>query len=469
MKDNSKTQREHPRTSAPLLLRVTRIYVLMFGCFCWGIAVVKFEVFPHTLINDPLQQLSEWWRGPAEGRRLSLLEKLSAEFNDEIHYQGTSKIGDQLDQELRRVRDPRGLLIKSKVKLYYASKRTRGYYIFYVIPRLPGALFGAVVISADGELKHVIKRPHIRGGRRVLGQGGVTERGHLVFNSYQHLYVSDLCGRVHLKVKRQRGKHFGHGRGRGFHHKTSGDGDLIWAWYSNQLHAYRLSDRRRAKKITILDIISANEDLPVFESRLIKSDHHGVLGQWKYQHLTSRHIQLDDISLIDPFHQNDVDVLPERLAHLFPQFSSGDLLLSFRSINLIVVLDPQSLKVKWFHSGVFSRQHDPDWGEHGEIVLYDNRSHSSASRIISIDPGTKKLKTLIDGKRWSFYQFAQGNQDLGSDGSVLFTNNSEAVQIHEGQVDFYFKYTNLKGEALDVGSVKYIDEETYRRWIDSCL
>ena len=453
---------------SPLLLKFARIYLLVFGCFCWGVATVKFEVFPYQLINRPLQQLADWWRGSAEGRRLSLLEKLSVEFNDDLNYQGSSALGDQRQVKLDQVRDPQGLLTESKVKLYYSSKNAEGYYIFYIIPRLPDAMFGAVVVSADGELKRVIRRPHIKGGRRVLGQGGVTERGHLVFNSYQHLYVTNLCGQKLLWVKRRRGKPFSHGQGWGFHHKTSGDGDLIWAWYSNELHAYRLSNRRRSKKITILDIISANEDLPVFEARLIKSDHHGVLGQWKYQHLKSKHVTLDDISLVDPLHQNDVDVLPKRLAHLFPQFKAGDLLLSFRSINLLVVIDPATLKIKWFHSGEFSRQHDPDWGEQGEIILYDNRSHSSSSRIIAIDPKTKKIRVLIDGAQWSFYQFAQGNQHVDREGRVLFTNNSEAAQVRGDQLTFYFKYTSLNDEALDVGSVNYIDEETYQRWIHSC-
>jgi hypothetical protein len=216
-------------------------------------------------------------------------------------------------------------------------------------------------------------------------------------------------------------------------------------------------------------LVAANPELPVFEPRLLKSSFHGTFGEWRYDTLKSKKIKrkklkLADISLPDPFHQNDVDVLPRALADRFPDFAAGDLLLSFRSINLIVVIDPKTLKVKWYHSGVFSRQHDPDWGESGEIILYDNRSHYTSSRIIAIDPKTKSVRTLVDGSKWNFYQFAQGNQHVDAEGRVFFTNNSEAVQLNRGEIDFYIQYETLKGKPLDVGTVRFIDEETYARW-----
>ena len=93
----------------------------------------------------------------------------------------------------------------------------------------------------------------------------------------------------------------------------------------------------------------------------------------------------------DPLHLNDVEVLRADMAAAFPQFAAGDLLVSMRNINAIAVLDGTTLLVKWWRTGPFLRQHDPDFLPNGHILVFDNRlggrdRRFGESRIVEIDP-----------------------------------------------------------------------------------
>ncbi len=47
------------------------------------------------------------------------------------------------------------------------------------------------------------------------------------------------------------------------------------------------------------------------------------------------------------WHANDAEPLPKEYADAFPQFDAGDLLISFRNINLVFVASPTTGEIKW--------------------------------------------------------------------------------------------------------------------------
>ena len=452
----------------PKHIRLIKQFTLPILLFIWGIAVAGFHVFPYVLIAEPFENLQAWYMGSREGRQLSFKEKLEDFLTDrELRVSRESIIDHKLKLPLKPVNDPLGQMKDSPRKLYYYSIHNEGYYIIFFIPRFPDADYAAVVISASGEVKAVIKRPKIPHDIRTLGQGDITDDGHLIFNSYFALHVTNICEETKLAIPKGEGKAFSLGDGVGFHHKASIADGYLWAWYGNELRQYKLADASLTKQITLEQIIAANPQIGIFEARLIKSNLRRSVGQWQYQDLNNG-LKLEQISLHDPFHQNDVDVLSKARAKLFKDFEAGDLLLSFRSINLITVIDPSTLEVKWWHYGHFSRQHDPDWSPNGEITVYDNQSHGRASRIISIRPKDHQIRELIKGEEWGFYQFAQGNHQLTDDYRVVFNNGSEMAHASNDRLDFYFKYENKRGKALDIGNVYYLTEARYQKWKALC-
>ncbi len=435
------------------------LFLAALTFFLWGLSMVAFEVFPHRLLQPVIEDVKAWLGGVDEGEQLTLGEKIGADFlGRDTRYAHEAPAAEKLGLELQSVTDPMGLLADSKHRLKYVSNVSEGYFVFYTVLNLPDAKFAAVVVSARGELVNVIPVPE---AVHDLGQGGITEDGNFVFNAGKRLFVTDACGRERLNLADP---------GVDFHHRTSGYDNTVWVWNGNKAQLFDLTSGEVLKQFSLIDLIGANEHTPIFEARLTKKNIKGPTGQWKYGNLRDDpDMPLAQIALVDPFHHNDVDVLSPRMAAQFPDFDAGDLLLSFRSINLITVVDQDTLKVKWYSYGQFSRQHDPDWGYNGEIIVYDNKSHSTYSRIISIDVATKHVSELVNGQPLAFYRFAGGNQHVHTDGRVLFNNGAEALQVDkEGELTFYFQTQNFWGDPVMITTVRYVTEEEYGEWTADC-
>ena len=135
--------------------------------------------------------------------------------------------------------------------------------------------------------------------------------------------------------------------------------------------------------------------------------------------------------LPDPLHLNDVEVLDASMADAFPLFEAGDVMLSLRSLNLVVVIDSEDLHLKWWQHGPWHRQHDPDFLANGRISVFGNNMNGDASRIIEIDPVTRKTQVVFEGSpQLPFYSWRRGNHQRLDNGNILITE-SEAGRVFE--------------------------------------
>jgi hypothetical protein len=127
-------------------------------------------------------------------------------------------------------------------------------------------------------------------------------------------------------------------------------------------------------------------------------------------------------------HVNKVTPLPAAIADDFPLFDAGDLAVSMRKLNLLIVVDPQDGRVKWWHIGPWLRQHDPEFKAGGTIVLFNNNTYISEpdanthSQIMEIDPITNDARVLYgNATDQKMLSIIRGKVQANEDGRLLIT------------------------------------------------
>lgn len=231
-----------------------------------------------------------------------------------------------------------------------------------------------------------------------------------------------------------------------YHHAVTLDdtGDTVWTFSgASTLAQVAVADGSVVRQISMDAVIAANPMMDILEIRRIHSEDIGVnsrntTGHW----------------LQDRFHFNDVDPLPAAIADRFESFSAGDLLVSARSLNLIFVLDPETLKIKWWRVGAVQRQHDPDWLASGEIMVLNNRMSRDFSEVVTIDPGTFDKTVILDGRNYEFYTRIRGKHQLLDDETLVVTSPQQgrAFEINrDGEV--VLEVVNIKPGTGDTNYV----------------
>ncbi|MFH1805498.1 MAG: arylsulfotransferase family protein [Pseudomonadota bacterium] len=132
----------------------------------------------------------------------------------------------------------------------------------------------------------------------------------------------------------------------------------------------------------------------------------------------------------DVLHTNTIEVIDAARAAVFPHGKEGDVLLSFRDMGVIAVLDMDAEKIVWATRGPWFGQHDPDILENGDILLFDNQGQmadpdAGQSRVIQIDPITNAITWEYRGTADDpFDSDIRADQERLPNGNTLMTESS---------------------------------------------
>ena len=146
-------------------------------------------------------------------------------------------------------------------------------------------------------------------------------------------------------------------------------------------------------------------------------------------------------SFDDKLHANAAKFITAEQAELLPNAREGDLLISLRNIDTILVLDPRREKVRWAMRGPWMMQHDPHILSNGNIMLFDNHGglkNPRQSRILEIDPHTNQIVWEWPGEiEFDMYTSVNGALEPLENGNVLIAESSRGRMLEvtrEGEV-----------------------------------
>jgi len=268
----------------------------------------------------------------------------------------------------------------------------------------------------------------------------VLDDGDLVYN-YEHLGMVrlDLCGNVVWRLPYRT------------HHSIhpDDDGDL---WVSAQINHTSADPRFPNYRPDFIEPIvlkvspdgKIKNEISVLEL-LHSNDLNGLLL------ITSRD-NFDTSVRGDTLHLNDVEPFP---ASMPPgAFSPGDLLISLRNINAVLVFNAATGRVKQVWSGSFVRQHDPDFVDGDTVSVFDNNNVApeqagQQSRILLLTAGSAEQTIYYTGQSDApFYSDIMGKHQWLPNGNLLIT---ESMKGRAFEIDrdrrVVWEYFNLVGDG----------------------
>ena len=186
-----------------------------------------------------------------------------------------------------------------------------------------------------------------------------------------------------------------------------------------------------------------------------------------YPVLLVKNWHMENKTIFELVHLNDVEELSADLADRFPQFDAGDLVVSLRDLNLIMVIDPTTQKVKWYQTGPWLRQHDPDFQADGTITVFNNNNDKTktgsifgGSNIIQLDMNNFESKILYgDKKDQKWFSAVRGKHQILENGNILIAE-TEAGRVFEvtDKGDIIWEFINRFNDeyvAEVTGAIRY--------------
>jgi hypothetical protein len=445
--------------------KIALMYVVIMLVLTYGYVIGRFQVFPYHALESLAQDFEAFSAGDQLENKTSVFEKLQ---ND---------LGFSADRVLYSypelaVKDSRSIdhvtLAKRKEppRVFVAPEHQQGYRVVIGAMDLENAFWGGLLLGPTGDILHTwalsmqdLPGERAKGIHTILYGVDVFPDGSVIFNMGKlggGIVKVDACSNVVWDLPGL------------FHHTITGDEHGgFWTFigvdstFNQDMVKVSVDTGEIVQRIDMEDVRKANPGVSIW-------DLEGGAFTW----LTNKNAKV----VGNMTHGNDIDPMPQSLAADFPQFSPGDLAISYRSTNLIFILDPNSLKVKWWRVGVTDTQHDVDWEPGGTLSIFSNNQRTTkTSDVVSIRPSTFERSIAVEGAKLDLFSSIQSSHDRSPHGTRMITSAQQGwiVEVDENQERVFSFINNLDFEnrkALHVSDAFYFDEDYFdeKFWEQRC-
>lgn len=166
--------------------------------------------------------------------------------------------------------------------------------------------------------------------------------------------------------------------------------------------------------------------------------------------------------IIDLFHANSIETMRRtELAEKDPLLAIDNILVCIRHQDTIAMISRKSGKAIWtWGQGEISGPHDATVLNDGHILLFDNGLGRDWSRVIELDPVTKKIIWEYKAEKpTDFYTKSRGSSQRLSNGNTLIAESERGHAFEvtpEGEIvwDYYSPFTDEQGERSTLGRIR---------------
>lgn len=136
----------------------------------------------------------------------------------------------------------------------------------------------------------------------------------------------------------------------------------------------------------------------------------------------------------DVFHSNSFSVVSAEAAGKAPMLVEGHVLVSFRNLDLLVMIDPEAEKITWASYGPYKGQHSPQILDDGTVIMFDNLGNLKSggpSRVLQLDLNDMRIVWEYTGtKENPVFSWHSSHVQKLPNGNILVTE-AEAGRLFE--------------------------------------
>jgi hypothetical protein len=181
--------------------------------------------------------------------------------------------------------------------------------------------------------------------------------------------------------------------------------------------------------------------------------------------------QGQEVGPLDLFHANGV----ERVETLLDMAKPGHVLVSIRELDLVAIVDLDTPEVLWsWGKGELDRPHHPTLLPNGHILVFDNGWHRGWSRVLEVDPVTRKIVWVHRATPpTDFFSKLRGSVEPLPNGNRLITESTRGRVFEvtrDGRIVWDFRNPDRLGKAgarRQIYRMGRMSLETFERLIES--